>query len=151
MRRQRSVRELRRIIELSKEFAAALVRPAVHVDFGVPVLVMEGVVMVASLNVPSDASAKVPLIFKDDAHLQRPAPAAGGSVSSNNPAIATAAVPPDNASVVVSAVTVGECDISYSNGAMSAQLHVVVVTPVATEVEFDPMAATFAPLAAPAA
>ncbi len=96
------------------------------------------------ITLPDDAKATVPLVFADaiGSHTHPPA---GGTVTSDNPAVATAALSADGGLVEITSVADGVANVAYSNGSLSATLQVTVQAPTPTAVDFDTADATFAP------
>lgn len=104
----------------------------------------EGNPMPSSITLPDDQSVNVPLVFRDAVGVIH-APPDGGSVSSDNPAVATATVAADDGSIDVLSVADGVATITYTNGAVSDTLTVTVAQPTPTSVEFNAGGATFTP------
>jgi hypothetical protein len=98
--------------------------------------------MSSPLTLPDDQKANVPLIFKDAIGVVH-APPSGGSVVSDNEAVATASVAADDASVDIVSVADGTCNVTYTNGSVSDTIAVTVATPTPTSVALDPDHATF--------
>jgi len=89
----------------------------------------------STLTLPTDAIATIPVLFTDQ--IGRPtAIPAGGAVSIDTTAVAVVGLTGDGSAVVVTPVAVGTATILYSNGALSAPLGLVVVTPSATTASF---------------
>jgi hypothetical protein len=87
------------------------------------------------LTLPTNLTATIPLLFTNQVGLPIAAPA-GGSVSVDNTAVATAALTADGSSITATPVADGTANLSYTNGALSATLAINVVTPAASSVSF---------------
>ncbi len=96
--------------------------------------------------IPLDAVATIALDFTDQIGRKVSVPA-GGSLSVDNPAVATVELSADGGSAVVAPATTGDVTITYTNGALSAVEAITIGAPEAVAVAFDP-AVTFAPVAA---
>lgn len=119
--------------------------PVASVRFSLPQFTdKEGNPMPASITLPDDQNVNVPLMFRDAVGVVH-APPTGGSVVSDNPAVATASVAADDGSVDVQSVSDGSATITYTNGAVSDTLAVTVATPTPTSVGFNTDGATFTP------
>jgi hypothetical protein len=92
----------------------------------------------STFTLPTDAIATIPVLFTDQ--IGRPtAITAGGTVSIDNTAVATAVLSSDGSDVIVTPVAVGTANLVYTNGALATlPLGIVVVTPSASAVSFGP-------------
>lgn len=143
---------LRRQIErieiavLRIESALVRLRRLRQVRFAVPIYYDKrgGLPMPASITLPDDQQVKVPLEFHDAIGVVH-APVSGGSVSSSDPAVATATLADDDASVTIVSVADGTATVTYTNGAVSDTLEVTVAVPAPTSVDFTTTGAVFSP------
>jgi hypothetical protein len=119
--------------------------PPSSVEFAVPRFqTKEGRELPGTITLPDDDTATVPLIFRDGTQAVH-APATGGAVAVDNPAVATAELSPADDSVLITAMGDGDCTVTYTNGGLSDTLTVHVQAPAPTAVEFNAGGATFAP------
>lgn len=125
-----------------------------RVRFSVPQFYdKQGNPIMADFIIPSNQNVNIPLDFSDIGGPDSP-PATGASVTTSNPAIATATVAADDGSVNIVSVGVGVgCSVTYTNSSttpnLTATLVVDVVAPSPTAVAFDTAKATFSPKPAP--
>lgn len=87
------------------------------------------------LTLPTNLTATIPLLFTNQVGLPIAVPA-GGGVSIDNAAVATAALSADGSSITVAPVADGTANLTYTNGTLSAALSIGVVTPAASAVSF---------------
>ena len=100
--------------------------------------------MPGSITLPDDQEVVLPLIFKDAIGAVH-APASGGSVSSDNTAVATVTLAADDQSITVVSVADGTCNVTYTNGSLSDTLAVTVAAPTPTSVSIDTSNPVFEP------
>jgi hypothetical protein len=124
-------------------------RPAtkVRIDTGrVQFLNKKGrLIMSGSANVSTDHDLRVPLKWTDDVGAVSAPAAAGTTATSDNPAVATVEVAPDDLSIVVRSVADGSCNVTVTNGAMTDSIAINVVDPQASVLDVDATDAVMIP------
>jgi hypothetical protein len=100
----------------------------------------KGSIIMSAITIPTDGVFNIPLLFKDQVG-NTVAPPAGGTVATDNTAVATASLSTDGSTVTVTPVAVGSCNLNYSNGPLTATSPVTVTSPIAASVAFGQGAA----------
>jgi hypothetical protein len=140
--------------DLDREIVAGLFRNLGHhtIESGSPVaaeiarpfFIVNGEIFMGTILLPRDGVATVPLTFKDSFGKPATVPP-GGSVSTSDPSIITAALSADGSAVEITTVADGSATVSYVNGTMTASADVTVSDPVAASVEFGDAVISAAP------
>jgi hypothetical protein len=100
------------------------------------------------ITLPIDEIATIPVVIDDQAGRPVAIPA-GGSASIDNTAVATVALSADGSTITVTPVGTGSCNLTYSNGSLTASAAVSVVLPAPSAASFG--TPTLAPAPAPSA
>jgi type IV pilus biogenesis protein CpaD/CtpE len=96
--------------------------------------VVKGKVM-TTFTIPTDAEYKQPIVWVDQVGRSIAAPA-GGTVSIDNSAVASAALSADGSEITVTPASAGTANLVYTNGSVSLPAQVVVVTPTPSSAGF---------------
>ena len=91
---------------------------------------------ITSLSLVAGSKATIPLVFSNQSGFSFPAPASGGTVTVDNPAIVTPSLSPDGTMLTILAVADGSANVTYTDGTVTATLPTTVSAAVLSSVGF---------------